>query len=60
RELGCTIAIDTDAHYLDDMDNMLFGVATARKAGLTKEQVLNTRPLADVLGFVRTKREHQT
>ena len=60
RELGCTIAIDTDAHYLDDMDNMLFGVATARKAGLSKEQVLNTRPLADVLRFVRAKREHQT
>ena len=59
RELGCTIAIDTDAHYLDDMDNMLFGVATARKAGLTKEQVLNTRPLPDVLRFVQTKRERQ-
>ena len=56
RLLGCTVAIDTDAHYLDDMDNMLFGVATARKAGFTKEQVLNVRPLADVLRFVRDKR----
>jgi DNA polymerase (family 10) len=60
REVGCTVAIDTDAHYLDDMDNMLFGVATARKAGLTKEQVLNARPLTELLRFVQNKRERQS
>ncbi len=57
RELGCTFSIDTDAHHIEDMDNMLFGVATARKAGITKEQVLNTRPLGGVLAFVNRKRE---
>ncbi len=56
REMGCTFSIDTDAHYIEDMDNMLFGVATARKAGITKERVLNARSLADVLAFVRKKR----
>ena len=56
RELGCTFSIDTDAHHVEDMDNMLFGVATARKAGITKESVLNTRPLHGVLEFVRKKR----
>ena len=56
REVGCTISIDTDAHHLDDMDNMFFGVATARKAGLTRAQVLNARPLPEVLEFVRSKR----
>ena len=56
REIGCTFSIDTDAHHVEDMDNMLFGVATARKAGVTKESVLNTRPLDDVLDFVRKKR----
>jgi DNA polymerase (family X) len=56
RELDCTISIDTDAHHIEDMDNMLFGVATARKAGFTKERVLNTRALEDVLAFVRRKR----
>ena len=49
REMGCIFSIDTDAHYVEDMDNMLFGVATARKAGITKERVLNARPLQDVL-----------
>ncbi|MDQ6767879.1 MAG: DNA polymerase/3'-5' exonuclease PolX [Candidatus Eremiobacteraeota bacterium] len=56
RELGCTFSVDTDAHHIQDMDNMLFGVATARKAGISKEQVLNARPLRDVLEFVRKKR----
>jgi DNA polymerase (family 10) len=56
RELGCTFSIDTDAHHVEDMDNMLFGVATARKAGITKESVLNARPLHGVLEFVRNKR----
>jgi len=57
RELGCTISIDTDAHHIEDMDNMLFGVATARKAGFTKERVLNTRSVREVLEFVRAKRQ---
>ncbi|HXW51769.1 MAG TPA: DNA polymerase/3'-5' exonuclease PolX [Candidatus Acidoferrales bacterium] len=56
REAGCTVSIDTDAHHAEDMDNMLYGVATARKAGVSKEQVLNARPLEDVLAFVRRKR----
>jgi DNA polymerase (family 10) len=60
REVGCTIAIDTDAHYLEDMDNMLFGVATGRKAGCTREHVLNARPLSEVLRFVQNKRERQS
>jgi DNA polymerase (family X) len=56
RELGCMFSIDTDAHHVEDMDNMLFGVATARKASITKESVLNARPLHGVLEFVRKKR----
>ncbi len=56
KEMGCIFSVDTDAHYVEDMDNMLFGVATARKAGITKERVLNAQPLQDVLAFVRKKR----
>jgi DNA polymerase (family X) len=56
KELGCTLAIDTDAHHVDSMDYMLFGVGTARRAGLTRADVLNARPLNDVLSFVRLKR----
>jgi DNA polymerase (family 10) len=56
KELGCTIAIDTDAHSIEWLDHMFYGVGTARKAGLTKADVLNARPLADVLEFVKRKR----
>jgi DNA polymerase (family X) len=57
KEMGCTIAIDTDAHHVDSMDYMLFGVGTARKAGLTKADVLNARPLDELLAFVAAKRD---
>jgi DNA polymerase (family X) len=56
REMGCIFSIDTDAHHIEDMDNLLFGLATARKAGITKEQVLNTKSLADLRSFVAKKR----
>lgn len=56
RQAGCMLVIDTDAHRPSDMDNMFYGVATARKAGLNKEDVLNTRSVDEVLAFVRAKR----
>ena len=56
KELGCTISIDTDAHHFEDFDNLRFGVGTARKAGLTKADVLNAREADAVLDFVAAKR----
>lgn len=56
KEMGCTISIDTDAHSVEMLDHMHFGVGTARKAGLTRADVLNTRGLSDVLKFVKAKR----
>jgi DNA polymerase (family 10) len=41
---GVTIVIDSDAHRTSTLANMRWGVATARRAWLTKEQVANTRP----------------
>jgi DNA polymerase (family X) len=45
---GVTIVIDSDAHRTNTLANMRWGVATARRAWLTKEQVANTRPWAEV------------
>jgi DNA polymerase (family 10) len=42
-EAGVRIAVDTDAHELRALQHMEMGVAQARRAWLTKEQVLNTR-----------------
>ncbi len=42
-EAGVKIAVNTDAHQLGALQHMEMGVAQARRAWLTKGQVLNTR-----------------
>ena len=41
-ELGCKLAINTDAHHPDHLDFRRFGVGTARRAWTSSESVLNT------------------
>jgi DNA polymerase (family 10) len=41
---GVTLVIDSDAHRTRTLANMRWGVATARRAWLTREQVANTQP----------------
>ncbi len=45
REHGVRFVIDTDAHSVNQLDHMRYGVFVARRAGLTKMDVLNTLPL---------------
>ena len=40
---GVRILIDSDAHRTETLQNMRWGVATARRAWLTREDVVNTR-----------------
>jgi DNA polymerase (family 10) len=42
-EAGVKIAVNTDAHQLSALEHMDMGLAQARRAWLTKDQVLNTR-----------------
>ena len=42
-EAGVLITIDSDAHRARTLANMRYGVATARRAWLTRDQVANTR-----------------
>ena len=52
KELGIPISINTDAHSEADLDTLFYGVATARRAWLTKEDVINcwsTKKLLDWL-----------
>jgi DNA polymerase (family 10) len=51
--LGCRIAISTDAHTPDEMDLLAYGVATARRAGLSPADVINTRPAAEMLALLK-------
>jgi DNA polymerase (family X) len=43
-EAGVMICVNTDAHGVDTMENMAYGIATARRAWLRPEQIANTRP----------------
>ena len=49
REAGVAIVVNTDAHSTRGLENMELAVATARRGGATAEDVLNTRPLDEVL-----------
>jgi len=42
-DAGAMILLNTDAHGVDTLDNMAYGVATARRAWLTRAEVANTR-----------------
>ena len=54
-ERGATIEIGPDAHSVAALDNVEVGVALARKGWLTRTDVLNTRPVEDVLAFARRR-----
>jgi DNA polymerase (family X) len=43
-EAGVRILVNTDAHSARNLELVRYGVATARRAWLTAEQVANTRP----------------
>jgi DNA polymerase (family X) len=55
-DLGVRLAIDTDTHYLAELDDMALGVATARRAWIGPEAVINARPLAELLAWTRAGR----
>ena len=55
RDAGAVLAIDTDAHYPAEFDSVRYGCAIARRAGLTRDRVLNTRDVEGLLAHCRAK-----
>jgi DNA polymerase (family 10) len=47
---GVLITCSTDAHSVRGLGNMRLSVATARRGWATAADVLNTRPLEEVMG----------
>jgi len=47
KKHGVGIVIDTDAHGVEELGFMEFGVFQARRAGLEARDMANTRPLAE-------------
>ncbi len=48
KEQGVLVAINSDAHNINALDHLRFGVGQARRGWLEKEDVLNTRPLKEL------------
>lgn len=55
RELGVKLTIGTDAHSGAQLSFMRFGVGVARRGWCEPKHILNTRPLKEVLAFLRHK-----
>ena len=50
---GIPICINSDAHSIDGLDVLRYGIIQARRAGLLRDQVLNTWPLERLLRWTR-------
>jgi len=57
KELGVTLAISTDSHSLDQLDQIVIGLGVARRAWLEPRHVLNCLPLGRLLGWIERKRK---
>ncbi len=53
KQSGVKFAISTDAHSVDAFAYMRFGIDQARRGWLTAEDVINTRPLAELRRILR-------
>jgi DNA polymerase (family 10) len=57
RDRGVRIAINPDAHSIEGLNDVAFGVGVARKGWLRKQDVINAGAASDVLGtFASTRR----
>ena len=54
-EVGCLLAIDSDAHDIKELDYVRWGISQARRAWVTPAVVVNTWSRADVLAWAAGK-----
>jgi len=55
KELGIPISINTDSHSEEDFDNLFYGVAIARRAWLTKNDVINAWTKKKLLDWLKKR-----
>ena len=48
KKMGGRFVIDTDSHRVDNIDMIKLGVGVARRAGLEKDDIINTMELAEL------------
>lgn len=52
RRHGIPIVVSTDAHSTTDLAKLRYGILQARRAGLTKDDVANTRPWSELQAMI--------
>ena len=52
-DMGVKVAINTDSHLTEHLAAMSLGVSVARRGWLEKKDVINTRPLAELLKIIK-------
>ncbi|MBI1258107.1 MAG: DNA polymerase/3'-5' exonuclease PolX [Chloroflexi bacterium] len=57
-EMGILLCIDTDAHAIDQMDLLRYGIMTARRGWVEAASVINTWPLDQFLDWVGKRGHH--
>ena len=60
KSKGVKCVINCDAHRFEHAGYLRLGAGVARKAGLTREDVVNTLPLADLRKALQVKRKRKT
>lgn len=53
KDAGVYISINSDAHSVLDLQNLRYGVGQARRGWLERGDVLNTRPLKELMPLLR-------
>jgi DNA polymerase (family 10) len=56
KDLGVMLAISTDTHSLDQLDQMAFGLGVARRAWVEPKQLLNCLPRQALLSWISRTR----
>ena len=59
REKGCLITINPDAHSVDGISDIDYGIMIARKAGVQPSEVLNCFTEEDFIKFINRKVERK-
>jgi DNA polymerase (family 10) len=53
KEHGCKLVVNTDAHATDELDQLDDGIVQLRRAWLSAGDLLNTRPVEELLAGLR-------
>lgn len=57
KEQGLLLAVDPDAHAVNDLEYMRYGLAVARKGWLAAKNIINTREVDELVTLLRRKRK---